>query len=139
MAIDKRTWIAGGLAAGVWFTLSGVVLGHLVYGAEYVEGYRRHLAAAPSGFTILKNILIRLGFGLLGAYLYAAFRPRFGPGPRTALRAGAVLWLAAYLPLAITLVEFGILGGWRLEIGLPWTLAEAMIGCLIAGRIYREA
>lgn len=138
MAINRRAWIVGGLVAGLWLTVSGVVLGHLVYGPAYVEGYRQHLAAPPSGWTIVKNIVVRFGYGFLGAFLYAAFRPRFGAGPKTALGAGLVLWLAGYVPLAIALAEFGILTGWRLAVGLPWTLAEAMIGCLIAGRLYRE-
>lgn len=128
-----------GLVAGIWFTLSGVLLGHVVYGPEYMERYRQHLAAPPNGLTIVKNIALRIGYGYLAAFLVAAFLPRFGAEPKTALRAGLVLWLAAYVPIAIVLYEFGILTGWRLEIGLPWTLAEAMVGCLIAGRLTREA
>jgi hydroxyacylglutathione hydrolase len=43
--------------------------------------------------------------GLLLAWLYAAIRPRFGPGPATALRAGGFLWVATWLVYYVWLAQ----------------------------------
>ena len=39
-------------------------------------------------------IVIDFLFGILIVWTYAAMRPRFGPGPKTALIAGITLYLA---------------------------------------------
>ncbi len=138
MAIDRRSWILGGILAGLIMNVSGVVLGHAVLGEEYIGAMRSHMASPPSIVTVVKNIGLRLGFGLLAVFLYAGFRPRFGPGPKTAVVAGVVLWLAVHLPAAIALSNFGILTGWRLWVDLAWTLAEACVATVAGAWIYRE-
>ena len=35
--------------------------------------------------------------GLLLVWLYAAIRPRFGPGPRTATYAALVVWVCGFI------------------------------------------
>lgn len=130
--------LLGGLVAGVLVLASGVLLGHGVLGEEYVRAFASHRAAPAGAGVIAKNTAIRLGLGFVAIFLYAAMRPRFGPGPRTALIAAVTVWLIAYLPYTATLVDFGILTGWRTPVSLAWTLAEISIGTLAGAAIYRE-
>lgn len=130
--------LLGGLVAGVLVLASGVLLGHGVLGEEYVRAFSSHRAAPAGAAVIAKNTAIRLGIGFVAVFLYAAIRPRFGAGPRTALIAAVTVWLLAYLPYAATLVDFGILTGWRTPVSLAWTLAEISIGSLAGAAIYRE-
>ncbi len=136
--INYKRFFLGGFVAGLILLFGGVLLAHGVFGEEYSQRFRSKMAAAPSGWTIVYHSSVRIGFGLIVAFLYAAFRPRFGPGPKTALIAGFLLWVSAYLPLTLALVDFGILEGWRLWLGLFWGLAEACLAAIAAGWIYKE-
>ena len=127
--------VLGGLAAGVLSTASGIVLGHFVLGPDYVEAILRHV---PGELNPALHAGLRLLFGLLAAFLNAGLRPRFGPGPRTALVAGLVLFAAACVPLLAALAEFGILAGGWLWTATLWSAAECVACALLAGWIYRE-
>ena len=128
----------GGLAAGLLLLVSGVALGHGVLGPEYVRAFASHRAHPATAATVIENTAIRLAFGFILVFLYAALRPRFGAGPRTALVAAATFWLSAYLPRFLELSDFGILGGWRLAVSVPWSLAEVTLAALLGGWLYRE-
>lgn len=121
-------------------SVSGTVLAHAVLGPAYVAAFRAHMATPlpPVAAIIAENLSIRFGYGLLGMFFYVAFRPRFGPGPRTALLAGAALAVGTYLVPLLHLAQFGILTGEKLWIAAGWSTAEAMIACLLGASIYRE-
>ncbi|HET9951619.1 MAG TPA: hypothetical protein VFS09_07490 [Candidatus Eisenbacteria bacterium] len=128
----------GGLAAGLLLLASGIALGHGVLGPEYIRAFASHRAHPVSAATVVENTAIRLAYGFLVAFLYAALRPRCGAGPRTAVVAALFVWVAAFLPRYLELNEFGILTGWRLGVSIPWGLAELLVASLLAGWIYRE-
>ena len=130
--------LLGGLAAGILLLASGVALGHGVLGPEYVRAFASHRAHPVSAATVIENTAVRLAYGFLVAFLYASLRPRFGPGPRTALLTAIFVWVAAFVPRYLELHEFGILEGWRLGVSVPWGLAELVLAALLAGWIYRE-
>ena len=48
------------------------------------------LGKTPTGWTtfIPSNFLV----GVIGIWIYAKFRPNYGPGPRTALRSALSIW-----------------------------------------------
>lgn len=52
-------------------------------------------------------LLYAFALGLVLVWLYAAIRPRFGAGPRTAIIAGVAVWFLAYVTGA---VNFGAIG-----------------------------
>jgi hypothetical protein len=130
--------LLGGLVAGVLVLASGVALGHGVLGADYVSAFAKHRAGPAGMGVILKNTAIRIGIGFIAVFVYASMRPRFGPGPRTALIAALTIWLVGYLPYLATLVDFGILSGWRTPVSLVWTLGEVSLGTLAGAALYRE-
>jgi len=139
MGIRWKSWFWSGLLAGVVVTASGVLLAHNVLGPRYVAAYRSLMVdPLPVGLTIVQNLTVRFGFGFLGMFLYVSFRPRFGPGPRTAILAGLALAVGTYLPTLMLLAQFGVLTGPDLLVATPWSLAEAMAACLAGAWIYRE-
>jgi hypothetical protein len=103
--MNPRRILLAGTTAGMFMLASGVALGHGVLGPAYIRAFASHRVHPPGAGTVVENTLLRLGFGFLAAFLYAAMRPRFGPGPRTALVAGFTLWLAAYVPATLALVD----------------------------------
>jgi len=75
--------------------------------------------------------------GVLIAFLYAAMRPRFGPGPKTALAAAFVEWLLVHMTLASHAVD-GVFPMGQLVGTGACELVSAGIAGLIAGRLYAE-
>lgn len=128
----------GGLAAGLLLLATGIALGHGVLGAEYVRAFASHRAHPVNAITVLENTALRLAYGFLAVFLYAAIRPRFGAGPRTALLAALFLWVATFLPRHMLLSEFGILDGRQLVLSLSWGVAELVLATLLGASIYRE-
>lgn len=88
--------VGGGLAAGVLNIASGLTLAHFFFAAE-VEAVLKRLNLTFGPEVAIQHLLMRLGMGIAVTWLYAAIRPRFGPGPRTALVAGTAMWLFAYV------------------------------------------
>ncbi len=60
-----------------------------------------------------------LAIGLIAVWTYAAIRPRFGAGPKTAVYAALLTWVTAYVLMDLSPLISGI---------FPRTLALTLIG-----------
>jgi hypothetical protein len=101
MAINTSKVVSAGLAAGVVATILGYVLFGMMLGPRMEA---ESLAVAPAiagrsmtGAAIAGQVIISFIIGVLLVWLYAAIRPRFGPGPRTAVYAALVVWLCGFI------------------------------------------
>ena len=130
--------LLGGIAAGVLLVATGAGLGHGVLGPDYVRAFASHRAHPVNVVTVLENTSLRLLYGFLLVFLYAAIRPRFGAGPRTAVLAALLLWLTALLPRNLLLSEFGILTGSQLALSLAYGAGEVVVAALLGAALYRE-
>ena len=82
------------------------------------------------------------GFGNLNAQLeqlYAAMRARYGPGPKTALCAGAAVRCLGYLLAAVGPIALHLFPGHIMAIGLAVGLVEVLVGTVAGAWLYREA
>ncbi len=129
--------LAGGLLAGVVFAVGGMAM--IVFLGPSLMAAREaaHLPMSPPnpGLSIFETLLT----GLLVTWLYAAIRPRFGPGYRTGLLAGFVLWIAAVAITTIHLIndDFGLPSMLLVLVAvgmLPASLASGVAGAWL----YRE-
>jgi len=130
--------------------IGGITAGAILYGCDWVvnnyllNDLWRHLAQThdvdmevmAGRTTFIVSIGVDLVFGLLLAWIYAAIRPRLGPGPSTAVIASLVVYLIAAL-------EFAAFGGWF----VPWdmflrstvlSLVTFLLAGLVAGKVYQE-
>jgi hypothetical protein len=131
--------LLGGLVAGVICNVSGILVGVFVLHDE-----ARALLAAmehpPSPLRMfVQHVAMRFGLGLLTVWLYAAIRPRFGPGPKTALRAALFLFLAAYAFTALLFHELAIYSTRTTAIVLVWSAVEVALMALAGAWFYRES
>lgn len=142
MAINTGKVIVGGIAAGVVlaaldFLINGVLMAEQNMAA--LNALNPLLAeTADSASTAVAFIVIDLLFGLLLVWTYAALRPRFGPGPKTAALAGVQIWLVSLLMY----VGMAFMGMWPwsyVAIGALAFLAVIVIAALVGGKIYQEA
>ena len=94
--MEKINWgrvVVGGMLAGVVLTVLATASTAL-FGQQglltAVQAFRPSGSIAPLFF-----IFVFLFLGLLMTWCYAAIRPCFGPGPKTAAIAGLAVWLIA--------------------------------------------
>lgn len=136
--INVARWLGGGIAAGA---LIWVVEG--LASVLYMDDMQAALAAHNMTFemdagVLVLSIVVSLIVGLVLVFFYAAARPRFGPGPRTAVTVAVALWLAGY---AVPLVGYQMLGLYPTGMLAVWGvvgLVELILAGLLGGWIYRE-
>jgi len=131
--------LLGGLAAGLVINISewfwnGVVFMKPMEDAMAALGKKLPMSAATMSIFLAWGFLI----GILAVWLYAAVRPRFGAGARTALRTGLILWLLVYVQVTISFGPMGLLPGWLMLAGLPVSLVEIVLATLLGAWLYRE-
>ena len=139
--MSRINWIRvliGGLVAGLIINISGITLAHAVFGEEYVHALSAKMVKRPLWQVMAQHLGMRFWFGIVGVFLYAAMRPRFGPGPRTAVITAVTLMLSVGYVMTNSLYSLGVLHGRNLLVGVAWTTCEFIIAMLVGAWIYRE-
>jgi hypothetical protein len=104
MAINAQKVVVGGLAAGVVLTALDYVINGVLL-AEQAEAAMNALNPALAENTqstgmIVTIVVVDFLMAILLTWTYAAMRPRFGPGPKTAFIAALQLWIFGDLLMA---------------------------------------
>jgi hypothetical protein len=141
MAINASKVVAGGLAAGVVANIIGYVgFGMLLASRMEAE----MVAAAPalagrgmSGGAIATQVVFSFITGFLLVWLYAAMRPRFGPGRRTAVYAALVVWLCGFL-FHIDWLLVGLMTTTTYAMASVAALVQVLAAAWVGGMIYKE-
>ena len=95
-----------GLLAGlVWTVLSSFVTA--LTGQAFSAALPDNRLAAPRASLVAFLLAVNLAEGIWSMWLYAAIRPRFGAGPRTAIIAGCAWWAISML-IDLTWGSFGL-------------------------------
>jgi hypothetical protein len=97
MAINTGKVVTGGLLAGLVFNIGDFVINTFLIAEENRQFLARlggDPAAMESFQAMMPWIIIDFLFGLLVVWTYASIRPRFGSGPRTAVRAALIPFIA---------------------------------------------
>ena len=136
--INIASVVKGGLLAGLIINISEFILNMPVAGKQMDEAMKALNLTPPGRGVITFYVVQAFLLGILLVWLYAAMRPRFGPGPRTALIAGAFLWITAYLFPTIGLNLMGIFPTGIVVLSLAWTIPEVLIASLAGAWLYKE-
>jgi hypothetical protein len=136
--MNGRRIVAGGLVAGVVATALELAAEPL-FGLDW-EGWLAGLGVgAPDGVAAAYIVLGGLALGVLAVWLYASMRPRYGPGPRTAILAGLVIWALACLFPTLGLAAFGVLPVNELFwVSVLFPIVQFPAATLAGARVYRE-
>jgi|SRR5450631_1650185 len=129
--------IVGGLVAGFldWF-LNGVLMGQLWLDA--MKSLNRPNAYSGGAFLFWLFLVYSIG-GIMMVWIYAAIRPRFGAGVRTAIYAGLVIWvIAGLLPNLLNAVT-GLFTPSLMVYSTLFSIVELVAGTVIGAALYREA
>ena len=130
--------ILGGVLAGVVINISESIL-NLVVVAQAMEVSLRARNLPPVGGTAIAGFVgFAFVLGIVTIWLYAAIRPRFGPGVQTAVIAGLAVWFFAYLYGAVAIVLMGMFGRKVMLISTLWGLPEIVIASVAGAWVYKE-
>lgn len=137
--INAGRWLMGGLIAGILlWVMEGIA--STFYLADMQRAMLEHnLSMELGGGSIAISVLVSLIAGLTVVFFYAAARPRFGPGPRTAVTVAAALWAGGYL---LSLLGYQMMGLFPPSLLVLWGavgLLEMVVAGLVGGWLYREA
>ncbi len=128
MPTSKINWgrvVLGGLLAGVILNAADITFHWVLGGGNwwFFKAFNRPVQEAI--IRVFPFVGLRLLVGIAALWLYAAVRPRFGAGPRTAAYAGFAYWV---IGLALpTVIFFPLLGGFSTP--RMWIIAT-MVGLL---------
>lgn len=136
--INVGRLILGSVVAGVViFVIEGAA--SATYIAELTRILHEHnlafsMDATGMVFGALNSLLV--GFGLI--FFYAASRPRFGAGVRTAIIVAVVLFLTGFI---VSLIGYNMIGLYPPKLLMQWGaigLVEMIIACIAGAWLYRE-
>ncbi len=138
--MGKINWnrvILGGLVAGAIINIFESVLNGVIL-AKDMEAAIKALGRQMGGGALATFIVWGFLVGIFAVWLYAAIRPRYGAGPKTALCAGAAVWGLGYLLASVTPLAPHLFPRRLMAIGLAVGLIEALVGTLVGAWLYRE-
>ncbi len=137
--INLSRVVLGGLVAGVVINIFEAILNGVILQKQWAEV----MTGLGKTGTISAKQLIAFnvwGFaaGFLTIWLYAAIRPRFGPGPKTAVCAGLTVWM-----LGMAMAAAGPVFLHVFPVGLSVTavaveLVEMLIASVAGAYVYKE-
>ena len=144
--MGKINWgrvIGGGLLAGLVMNISEFLLHGVVLNPEgkaLMDQWNRlglQVSEDPKFLSVLMAITFLLG--ILALWTYAAIRPRFGPGPKTAIIAGVAVWAMSYLYFGVCeYAAIQVIPAKLVWLPVVWGLVEVPVATLIGGWLYRE-
>jgi hypothetical protein len=141
MAINTQKVLLGGFVAGVVMNaIDFVVNGYLLAARMKAEtdAFKPGLSdQMMSGKAVAGYIVMDFVLGILLVWTYAAIRPRFGPGIRTASYAALLFWILTMIFLS------GYMHMGMMSAGLWWTFAviglvNYLLSALAGAKFYTE-
>jgi len=138
MKINFGRVLLGGLVAGIVLNIGEYILNDKVFGAQMKEYFAKHNFPTPGGNAIAVAVVMTLVLGIVIVLGYAAIRPRFGAGPKSAIVAALFAWFGVYLYPNVLGAAFGFVPTNILPIALVWGLVEYNVAALIGAWLYRE-
>lgn len=141
MAINTQKVLVGGLAAGVvlnvidWLTHAVILADRM--NAE-AEAFKTGLSTMMmEGSSIAVYVISDLIIGMMLVWTYAAIRPRFGPGPRTAATAALLFWILGAI-LTVGYLQIGLMSMWSWwMVAIIW-LVNLMLAAWVGAKLYTE-
>jgi hypothetical protein len=129
----------GGVLAGLVLNFGEFLLNDLFLAKELQQFFARVGVTPPGTSFLIAAVTLTFVMGIVLVLVYALIRSRLGPGVKTAITAGLLMWFSVY-------VYTGIVNGMALSvpfnfifIAMAWGLVEYLLAAIVGGWVYREA
>jgi len=130
-----RIILCGVVAGFVWTVLSSLITAFVA--KDFVAAVPGGRLSAPGGGLITFLLIVNLVMGIWAMWLCAAIRPRYGPGPKTAMVTGFSWWVISTCADA-TWGSFGFVAPGAVLPASAASLPALIIAALVGARLYRE-
>ncbi len=136
--INLMRVLLGGLVAGLVIVVGEFILNGVILGDQFAAHRESIGLGEPTAVELAVGAVITIAYGVVLIWIYAAIRPRFGPGVKTALIAALTFWAIAYLLFLTSIWANGFVSVEFAVASIIWGLFEAPVAALIGGWLYRE-
>jgi len=137
--INTGRVVLGGLLTGLVLNIGEFLMNEVVMGSRMKDWFAAHNVPQPSGSFIAIACVMTLILGIVIVLTYALIRSRLGPGVKTAIIAGLILWFAVYV---YTGIINGLLFGFTMNVmgmSIIWGLVEYTLAAIAGAWVYKEA
>ncbi|MFN0084821.1 MAG: hypothetical protein ACKVX9_05495 [Blastocatellia bacterium] len=136
--INMGRVLIAGLVAGVVLNFGEFLFNSVLLAKTMEEELRKLNLGPPTNTFIIRAVGVTFMLGIAMVYLYAAIRPRFGPGVKTAVCAGLFCWFFVYLYTGYINQALGIISVNLFWLSLGWGLIEYSAGAIAGAWLYKE-
>jgi len=140
MAINNGKVITGGLLAGFIMNVLDMTWNYTVLAPD-MKAMVDRLRLDPAVMTDLSYaipwVVVDFVLGLVIVWNYAAMRPRLGPGPKTAILAGLVPYVAVTAVLC-GFAGMGVFAEGMIIRGSAFALISVVVGSVAGAWAYKE-
>ena len=137
-AVNVKRVLLGGLLAGLVINVGEFLLNGVILADYYVQLTERHALPQMGGAVLGAFVVLGFAVGMVGVWLYAAARPRLGPGVATALKIAAAVWFLSYVMPTAGIWGMGLMDGGTAGLCLVWGLVEMGLGITAGAAVYTE-
>lgn len=136
--INMGRVILGGLLAGLIVNAGEYILNEMILGEQWMAAMQALGRQPVGGQAVAAFVVMSFLLSILMVWLYAAIRPRMGPGPGTAICAGLTVWALAYLYGSVAFLVMGMFPANLLIWGAAWGLVELPLAAVAGAWLYTE-
>lgn len=131
--------VLGGIVAGIVINIFEYVLNGL-YLADQWTDVMSSINRPPLGMNEIVWFNV-MGFvlGFAAIWIYAAIRPRFGAGAKTAVYAALAVWFAGYIAADATPAIMGVIDMQMYYLLVGVGLVEIIVATIAGAYLYKEA
>ena len=141
MAINTGKVVVGGVVAGI----VNNALGFVLFGMWLAPRFATDMNAVAAGlaekgnstFAMVATIVMGFIVGITTTWLYAAIRPRFGPGMKTAIIAAIVVWVFGFL-FHSDLLFYGLTSQTTYILASVAAAIQIIATAIVGGMMYKE-
>jgi hypothetical protein len=137
-SISLKGIVVGGLVAGVVLNVADYLLFGVLLAKDFADALQA-LGKPPVDALVPLFIVLDFLYGIVLIYLYAAIRPRYGPGPKTAVWAGVIVWVLIELLHALGEAPIGLFPMRLFVVGTIARLVIIPVAAVAGARFYQES
>ncbi len=136
--INTKTVLLGGLLAGLVLNIGEFILNGPVIGDAWKEWAKSMNLPEMGGNEITFYVIWSFITGIVIVWLYAAIRPRFGAGVRTAVIAGLFIWFSMWVLGFGSLIIQGLYPNDLIITSIVWGLFEVPLAAVAGAYLSKE-
>ena len=130
--------ILGGLVAGAVLNIGEVILNLQVLATALEDFNKKFNLPAPSGGFIATMTILMFIFGIVLVFVYAAIRPRFGAGAKTAVIAGVLFWFLSFFYVTFLNTAMGLFATGPSVLAAGYELVQTVLASVAGAWFYKE-